>query len=69
MSAIKRFFTSHKTSSNSKVNINNQQNETQTSQNKSSIIEKVTVINETIDQEEIKENTSPSIDIASKYII
>jgi hypothetical protein len=65
MSAIKRFFSSHKTSSNSKVN-NTQQNEIQISQNKSSIIEKVPVINE---QEEIKENTSPSIEIPIKYII
>jgi len=62
MSAIKRFFSSHKTSSNSKVN-NIQQNEIQISQNKSSIIEKVPVINE---QEEIKENTSPSIEIPLK---
>ncbi len=65
MSAIKRFFSSHKTSSNSKVN-NTQQHEIQISQNKSSVIEKVPVINE---QEEIKENTSPSIEIPLKYII
>jgi len=66
MSAIKRFFSSHKTSSNSKVNNHPQQNETQISQNKSSVIEKVPVTN---DQEEIKENTSPAIEIPLKYII
>ncbi|CAF0781439.1 unnamed protein product [Rotaria sp. Silwood1] len=64
MSAIKRFFSSHKTSSNSKVN-NSQHHENQTSQNKSSnnIIvggEKLTVTNETVEQEEIKENMVPS---------
>ncbi|CAF3348744.1 unnamed protein product [Rotaria sp. Silwood1] len=63
MSAIKRFFSSHKTSSNSKVN-NSQHHENQTSQNKSSnnIIvggEKLTVTNETVEQEEIKENMVP----------
>jgi len=65
MSAIKRFFSSHKTSSNSKINNHHSQHEIQTSQIKSSSIEKVTVINGTIDQEEIKENTSPSIESLS----
>jgi hypothetical protein len=64
MSAIKRFFSSHKTSSNSKIN-HNLQHENQTLQNKSSVIEKVTVT----EHEEIKENTSPSTELPLKYII
>jgi hypothetical protein len=74
MSAIKRFFSSHKTSSNSKIN-HNQQHENQTSQNKSStIVEKgVTVANGTVDHEETKENMAPppfpSTEILLKYII
>jgi hypothetical protein len=61
MSAIKRFFSSHKTSSHSKVN-----HENPTSENKSSVIEKVPVIN---DQEEVKENTSPLAELPLKYLI
>jgi hypothetical protein len=55
MSAIKRFFSSHKTSANSKVH-NNQQNDIKPSQNKSSsttvIVEKVTGTNGPVDHEE-----------------
>lgn len=63
MSALKRFFSSHKTSSTSKIN-NSQHHENQTSQTKSSstniaIVEKVPVTAETVNHEEIKENTSP----------
>ncbi|CAF4486810.1 unnamed protein product, partial [Rotaria sp. Silwood2] len=63
MSAIKRFFSSHKTSSNSKVN-NSQHHENQTSQTKLSNNiavggEKLIVTNETVEQEEIKENMVP----------
>ncbi|CAF0756325.1 unnamed protein product [Rotaria sordida] len=73
MSAIKRFFSSHKTSSNSKVN-NSQHHDNQTSQNKSSnntVIsggdgEKLTETNETIEQEEIKENITPTMEIPMK---
>jgi len=60
MSAIKRFFSSHKTSSNSKVN-NIQQNDNQISQTKSSnnitVVEKVGT--GTVEHEEIKENMAP----------
>ena len=61
MSAIKRFFSSHKTTSNSKIN-SSQHHENQTSQNKSSnstivTVEKIPVTNETLDHEEIKEDT------------
>ena len=62
MSAIKRFFSSHKTSSNSKVNPHLQQ-ENQTAQTKASVIEK----GPTTDHDESKENTSPSIELPSKY--
>jgi hypothetical protein len=65
MSAIKRFFSSHKTSSNSKVN-HPQNHENSTSQNKSSVIEKLPVTNE---QEEVKENTSPLAELPLKYSI
>ncbi|CAF1483535.1 unnamed protein product, partial [Rotaria sordida] len=74
MSAIKRFFSSHKTSSNSKVN-NSQHHDNQTSQNKSSnntVIsgggdgEKLTETNETVEQEEIKENMTPTMEIPMK---
>jgi hypothetical protein len=65
MSAIKRFFSSHKTSSHSKVN-HTQNHENPTSENKSSVIEKVPVIN---DQEEVKENTSPLAELPLKYLI
>jgi len=71
MSAIKRFFSSHKISSNSKFNAN-QHHEIQTSQNKFSvvIVEKVTVTNGTVDHEDIKENMAlplfPSTEIPLK---
>ncbi|CAF3717078.1 unnamed protein product [Adineta steineri] len=73
MSAIKRFFSSHKTSSNSKVNNNNQQQ--QDAQNKSSnnttvTVEKVVINTEIIDHEESKENMAsppfPSTEISLK---
>jgi hypothetical protein len=60
MSAIKRFFSSHKNSSSSKVH------HPQNHENKSSVIEKVPVINE---QEEVKENTSPVAELPLKYLI
>ncbi|CAF0788426.1 unnamed protein product [Adineta steineri] len=76
MSAIKRFFSSHKTSSNSKVNNNNQQQQdAQNSQNKSSnnttvTVEKVVINTEVIDHEESKENMAsppfPSTEISLK---
>ncbi|CAM4747953.1 unnamed protein product [Rotaria magnacalcarata] len=70
MSAIKRFFSSHKTTSNSKIN-SSQHHENQTSQNKSSnntivTIEKIPVTNETFDHEEIKENTTPTTEMPIK---
>ncbi len=68
MSAIKRFFSSHKTSSHSKVN-NTQQQETQIkSSNNVAVVEKVTV-----EHEESKENMAsppfPSTEIILKYIM
>jgi hypothetical protein len=77
MSAIKRFFSSHKTSSTSKIN-NIQQHENQISQNKSSnntiVVEKVVpVTNGTVDHEETKENMAPppfpSTEMPLKYFI
>lgn len=77
MSAIKRFFSSHKTTSNSKLN-HIQQHESQTSQTKLSnttsvAVEKLPVVNGTVENEETKENMVsppfPSSEIMLKYLI
>jgi hypothetical protein len=62
MSAIKRFFSTHKISSNSKVNAN-QHHEIPTAQNKFSVmvVERVTITNGTVDHEDIKENMVPPL--------
>ena len=62
MSAIKRFFSSHKTSSHSKANPPSNHDH-QTSQNKPTVTDKV---NGPIEHEEIKENTSPIAELPSK---
>ena len=64
MSAIKRFFSSHKTSSHSKNN-STSNHDTQTSQSKPVVTDKVTVL---VDHDESKENTSPIAELPSKYV-
>jgi hypothetical protein len=77
MSAIKRFFSSYKTSAQSKAHVNVQSTESQSSVTKSSInvpalVDKVIVPLEIIDHDDIKENVvSPSYpyhDIPLKYV-
>ena len=65
MSAIKRFFSSHKSSSNSKGN-NTQNQENPSVNTKPTANDKVEIVN---DYEEIKENTSPTMDLPSKSVI
>jgi hypothetical protein len=71
MSAIKRFFSSHKTSSHSKVNNSQQQEPQIKSSNNIIVVEKVTVTNGTVDHEGSKENMAsppfPSTEITLKY--
>lgn len=63
MSAIKRFFSSHKTSSHSKTNPPSN-HENQISQTKSTVPDKA---HGPPEHDEIKENTSPIAELPSKY--